>query len=312
MLTKEDAEKAFKSIKGALKGLFISNTDKDKPEENERQQEAFAGATVAYNVTDAAPVYVEVADSNSPAIAQGSNVYADATGTTQYPDGTYTIAGTQFSFTVTAGVVSLVVDPAGAGPGTPIQPTQPQPVQQQQPIVQPPVIQQPVQQPQMLPRFNIQLPKEFSAFKTLFESDKTAFETEASYSDVLTLIDKFAVGTTEERIVNLEVMAKALMMYCFGYQLQDLQAKQAINAYTTTVEGFKSQVAEKDKQIETLKDSSEKLIALFEQFMDMTPQADPATLSQKNKSRFDSEKETRKDALRDRIALNLKAMRTER
>jgi hypothetical protein len=47
------------------------------------------------------------------------------------------------------------------------------------------------------------------------------------------LITKFAAGTTEERIANLEVMCKALMNYNFSYDLSQGAKEQAIAAFTT-------------------------------------------------------------------------------
>lgn len=47
------------------------------------------------------------------------------------------------------------------------------------------------------------------------------------------LITKFAAGTPEERIANLEVMCKALMNYNFSYDMSQGLKDQAIAAYTT-------------------------------------------------------------------------------
>lgn len=46
------------------------------------------------------------------------------------------------------------------------------------------------------------------------------------------LITKFAAGTPEERIANLEVMCKALMNYNFSYDMSQGLKDQAIAAYT--------------------------------------------------------------------------------
>lgn len=42
--------------------------------------------------------------------------------------------------------------------------------------------------------------------------------------------DKFAVGTPEERLINLETLCKALMEYSFGWQLREAAAKQSTDA----------------------------------------------------------------------------------
>lgn len=49
------------------------------------------------------------------------------------------------------------------------------------------------------------------------------------------LYEKFAAGTPEERIGNLELMCKAMMEYCFGWQLREAKEKsereQAMKVY---------------------------------------------------------------------------------
>ncbi len=42
--------------------------------------------------------------------------------------------------------------------------------------------------------------------------------------------DRFATGTAEERLANLEVLCKALMEYSFGWQLREAAAKQTTDA----------------------------------------------------------------------------------
>jgi hypothetical protein len=63
---------------------------------------------------------------------------------------------------------------------------------------------------------------------------------------------KFASGTPEERLANLETMCMALMQYCFGWKIDEATRKaieeQAVTAYKTL--GLPAQFAE---QVETLK-----------------------------------------------------------
>lgn len=49
-------------------------------------------------------------------------------------------------------------------------------------------------------------------------------------------VEKFATGSPEDRIANLEAMCKALMQYCFGYEMSkgqmDQVKQEAITAYS--------------------------------------------------------------------------------
>lgn len=275
---KKDAKSILETIRNTIKGVFSNTQDeKDKPAAGK-----FDAVTMSYNVDGASPVFVAGA-----ALTQGVNVYADATGTTPYPDGTYTVTGTGFSFTAVASVVTMIMDATGAGPGagTPVAQTA-APAQQAAPIAQPPVPASIPQQPTMpIPRFAIQFPNDFASFETLLKKEENKID-DIFYKEVLTLIDKFATGTTEERLLNLETMCKALMMNCYSYKIQEIEANEAINAYTLTVDGFKTALTTKENQLNALKDSNEKLIELIEEFI-TKPATQPKALSEKDKQRFE-------------------------
>jgi hypothetical protein len=86
------------------------------------------------------------------------------------------------------------------------------------------------------------------------------------------LMQKFAVGTPEERLANLEIIAKALFENSFGWELRESTQKairdQAMNVYKT---GFEAQNIE----IVALKKANEDLLSIVEKLAE-TPTADPA------------------------------------
>lgn len=79
-----------------------------------------APQAVCYPVDGGQPVYVDISDDGIPDIDVNDKVFSDQALTTPYPDGTYKVTGTDFGFTVAAGVVSAVTDPDSKGPGMPM------------------------------------------------------------------------------------------------------------------------------------------------------------------------------------------------
>lgn len=65
------------------------------------------------------------------------------------------------------------------------------------------------------------------------QADDTEAKMKADKKALEDLITKFAAGTPEERIANLEVMCKALMNYTFSYDLSQGAKEQALAAFTT-------------------------------------------------------------------------------
>jgi hypothetical protein len=76
---------------------------------------------VSYPVDGGQPVYVDCSDDGIADIDVNDPVYVDALLSSPYPDGTYNVTGTDFGFTVSAGLVSAVTDADGTGPGAPIE-----------------------------------------------------------------------------------------------------------------------------------------------------------------------------------------------
>lgn len=90
-------------------------------------------------------------------------------------------------------------------------------------------------------------------------------------------MQKFAVGTPEERVANLETICKALMEYNFGWQIREAQdaatRAQAIEVYKT---GFEAQEQKIAKQQEIIT----QMLALVEE-MAKAPTADPLEAEKK-------------------------------
>jgi hypothetical protein len=107
---------------------------------------------------------------------------------------------------------------------------------------------------------------------------------------VAAMYAKFATGTPEERLANLEIMMKAVMESNFGYDIRKGQEQQAIqvykdslaNATATVAPQLATALAKIEKQDEVIKMQFELLEQIIEQ-----PSADPATLTGNKKDRFD-------------------------
>lgn len=137
-----------------------------------------------------------------------------------------------------------------------------------------------------------------------------------SAEDFAAMVAKFAIGSTEDRMNNLEVMVKALMECNFGYEIRKGQEAQAIEAYKESLaplqtsleaatakfnaaeEKVQSQQAIITKHEQTIKD----LFELVEKLVEL-PTADPVTLTGTRKEKFDRQnaKEDRLNRIADAI-----------
>lgn len=99
------------------------------------------------------------------------------------------------------------------------------------------------------------------------------------------LTAKFAAGTPEERIANLETMCLAMMQYCFGWKIDEATRKsleeQAIAIYKTIAppaqftEQIEAQKAAFAAEATKYKTAFESVLAILEKFAD-EPDGDPA------------------------------------
>lgn len=97
------------------------------------------------------------------------------------------------------------------------------------------------------------------------------------------MVASFATGTPEERIANLERVAKALMENCFGWQLREAEQKaaadQAIAIYKNGLTTANATMAKHEETIKGLFELVEKLVEL--------PTVNPVTLTGNKKEKFD-------------------------
>lgn len=122
---------------------------------------------------------------------------------------------------------------------------------------------------------------------------------------------KFATGTPEERIANLETMVKALFEDRFGWEVrrQEEEAARtaAIAVYKDTMPAIQTQVTEQAQAVQMAKQDSEEakkevdkckeiINAQFELIEEIakTPSAEPATLTGQSKDRFEKREKTAK------------------
>ena len=127
--------------------------------------------------------------------------------------------------------------------------------------------------------------------------------------EIKSLYDKFATGTPEERLANLEIIAKALMEYNFGYEIRKGQENAAIAIYKQDLANAQAvatqavtAMAKQDMKLKGLFDLVEQLAE--------TPTADPATLTGIKKDKFDRAQS--KEVKLQKIADAVKAMREEK
>lgn len=158
---------------------------------------------------------------------------------------------------------SIVVDAAGM-----ITAFTPAPVQQPQPAQQ--AANPPAPQPAPAPA-----PAPTQVRFSFKEEDKTPEGIDAIFA-------KFATGTPEERIANLELVAKALMEYSFGWEIRQAKEKAdrdaAIAIYTKGLTDATTQVA-------TMRQAMKEVYEFISEFAEI-PAGDPPGDDGKKKFSF--------------------------
>ena len=123
-------------------------------------------------------------------------------------------------------------------------------------------------------------------------------------------LDAFDTGTPEDQVNNLKIVCRALMEYCFGWQIKEAERKavetQAIEVYKT---GLATAQAAMAKQDQTIQKQEEKLKALFSLTEELAsiPTAEPQTLTGLKKEKFEKVK-SREDRL-EKIGNAIKELR---
>ena len=111
--------------------------------------------------------------------------------------------------------------------------------------------------------------------------------TEAQVREAAT---KFATGTPEERLTNLEIVAKAVMESCFGWQMQDAERKATADAamavYNTSLKLSSDKEVELTEKLEKQTTAVKALFDLVEQLCKV-PSADPVTVNGNKKEKSD-------------------------
>lgn len=134
-----------------------------------------------------------------------------------------------------------------------------------------------------------------------------------SAEEFAAMVAKFAVGSTEERIANLEIMTKALMECNFGYEIRKGKEAAAIEVYKETlaplqvsIEAAETKLQSQFEQIESQKETIAKhqqtiknLFELVEKLVEL-PTAEPVTLTDRQKEKF--EKQASRDERLAKIA----------
>lgn len=118
---------------------------------------------------------------------------------------------------------------------------------------------------------------------------------------------KFATGTTEERIGNLEVMIKALMECNFGYQIRQGQEAEAIVAYKNSISPVQTGLATAEAKIAKQEEIIKSVLELAEKLVG-EPTAEPVTLNGARKEKFD--KMAAKNERLERIAAAMKEIKS--
>ena len=133
---------------------------------------------------------------------------------------------------------------------------------------------------------------------------------EQQMSAMQAAVKKFASGTPEERMANHEVVIKALMEYCFGWDLRQAEEKatrdQAIQVYKSGFDTHKqeqeNELKKATQRIEKLESINKQLFELVEQLAD-TPTASASSSSSSNFSTQRAQSaEQRRSELADRLA----------
>jgi len=121
---------------------------------------------------------------------------------------------------------------------------------------------------------------------------------------------KFAVGTADERLTNLEVMAKAMMQCLFGYEIAKVSQAEAVEAYQNSIAMQLSASYQKaTEQEEKIKKQDEVIKGLFElaETLVNLPTEDAKTLTGNKKERF--ERVGKREAALESIAAGITAMK---
>jgi hypothetical protein len=124
------------------------------------------------------------------------------------------------------------------------------------------------------------------------------------------MIQKFAVGDPEQRVANLETVCKALMEYCFGYQIE---AEKRLTTTNDAIAVYKTTLDNQTTELEAAKVSIAKYDAAIPQILELVgkivelPVTEPKTLTGNKKEKFD--RTNAKEEKLNKIAAAMKELR---
>lgn len=143
-----------------------------------------------------------------------------------------------------------------------------------------------------------------------------------SAEEVQAMYAKFATGSTEERMVNLETMVRALMECNFGYEIRKGQEATAIEAYKESLSPLQNSLEAATSKLQSAFEKAEAQQAIITKHEDTIkglfelvellveqPTADPATLTSSKKEKFEAQNK-REDRIA-KMAEAVKAMKEE-
>jgi hypothetical protein len=85
------------------------------------------------------------------------------------------------------------------------------------------------------------------------------------------LFASFAAGSTEERVANLETVCKAMMEYCFGWEIKQAKEKSdrdnAIKVYTDSLAAMQTEMSAQKQKNEAQKEIVDQMFALVNEFV---------------------------------------------
>ena len=120
--------------------------------------------------------------------------------------------------------------------------------------------------------------------------------------DMKKAAEKFAVGTPEQRLANLEIIAKALMESAFGWRIKEAEEKANIDAAIQVYKaGFESQIKEQEAKFgKAISDLSDVIVGLIN-----TPSA---SATENPKDKFNAHTESKDEKIKRflDLAKNLK------
>jgi hypothetical protein len=110
------------------------------------------------------------------------------------------------------------------------------------------------------------------------------------------LFAQFATGSVDERIANLEIVAKALMEYSFGWEIrrakEEAEKAAAIKIYTDQLAPMAQQMESQKQTIETQRQAIADMFSLVKEFLKEEPVSNPP---QQSKVAFTLGKTTKKE-----------------